>query len=82
MDADRIQKTEKEIERILPERPEYVVSTSEYRDMRERLLKLEGRRKSEDRDGRPQLRRREADPNSGEDADKERPTVRRRDLIE
>jgi len=70
MDADRIQKTEKEIERILPARDEYIISTSEYRDMRDRLLRIEGRRKLRVRPG-------------SDDSDKDgRPTIRRRDLIE
>src|SRR5947209_9996390 len=30
MDADRIDKTQKEIQRILPSKPEFVVNTSEY----------------------------------------------------
>src|SRR6516225_5934890 len=38
MDADRIQKTEKEIGKILADKPEYVVNTSDYTEMRERLL--------------------------------------------
>jgi predicted Zn-dependent protease len=64
MDADRIQKTEKEIDRILPARPEYVVSTSEYSDMRSRLLKQEERKRAPKQDN------------------PDRPTIRRRDLIE
>jgi len=61
MDADRIKKTEKEIDRILPERPEYIVSTSEYRDIRGRLLKLEERKRApkQDQEGRPTIRRRD-----------------------
>jgi predicted Zn-dependent protease len=66
MDADRIQKAEKEIGKILPAREQYVVNTSEYRDMRERLLNRDARKKSA------------AKP--GEEDD--RPTLRRRDLIE
>ena len=53
---------------------EYVVNTSEYRTIRERLINQQGRKKAAD-DGRPQLRVRQ---DSGE---QERPTVRR-DLIE
>src|SRR5262249_47794567 len=79
MDAERIKKSEKESGRILPEKGEYVVSTSEYREMRERLMRLEGRRKGDGKDGRPQLRRRGED---GREEDAERPTIRRRDLIE
>lgn len=43
MDADRIRKAEKEIQEILPARPQYVVTTSEYHDIRERLFDLESR---------------------------------------
>jgi predicted Zn-dependent protease len=41
MDADRIARTEKEIEAILPARPEYVVTTSDYAAMRQRLMARE-----------------------------------------
>ena len=55
MDTDRIQKTQKEIEAILPAREEYVVSTSEYHSMRERVFALGARRKPEQPDNRPRL---------------------------
>ena len=70
MDATRIEKTEQEIERILPSKTEYVVNTSEYMGIRERLITQEGRKKAPE-DGRPQLRTRQ-----------EQPTVRRQDLVE
>src|SRR5581483_4601285 len=38
MDSDRIQKAQKEIQAILPSREEYVVNTSEYHDMRQRVF--------------------------------------------
>ena len=76
MDAYRIQKAEKEIARILPAKDDYVVNTSEYRGMRERLITLDMRKKVTD-DGRPQLVR-PGSPGGEED----RPTIRRRDLIE
>jgi predicted Zn-dependent protease len=41
MDASRIENAQKEIQRILPARPLYVVTTSEYHDVRERLVRLE-----------------------------------------
>ena len=84
MDAQRIDNTQKEIQRILPSKPEYVVTTSEYRDMRERLLASQNRRKSDDTEGRPRLRVApgSAKPDEqGSDKD-ERPTIRRRDLME
>jgi predicted Zn-dependent protease len=74
MDATRIEKTEQEIGRILPSKTEYVVNTSEYRDIRERLINQQGLKKPAD-DGRPQLRVRQ------DSSEQERPTVRR-DLIE
>lgn len=83
MDADRIARTQQEIERILPSKPQYVVTTSDYRDVRERLLSLENRRKSDDKDGRPRLR---VNPDAGKPADEtdtgDRPTIKRRDLME
>jgi len=76
----RIDKTQAEIERILPSKPEYVVTTSEYHDMRERLLTLEDRRKPEGSDNQPRLRR--APGQTGDDPDgDQRPTLRRRDQI-
>ena len=85
MDADRIDKTEKEIQQILPAKPEYVVSTSEYRDMRERLITLENRRKPEDdKDGRPQLIVRPGNgkvDNPAASSD-DRPTIKRKDLMD
>jgi predicted Zn-dependent protease len=42
MDADRIAKTEEEIARILPGRTEYVVTTSEYTAIRDRLVQGKG----------------------------------------
>jgi beta-barrel assembly-enhancing protease len=76
MDADRIRKAEAEIERILPPRGEYIVTTSEYSAMRERMLSLEGKRKHED-PSRPVLRR-----STTTQTEDERPTIKRRDRIE
>jgi predicted Zn-dependent protease len=41
MDAARIQKTEQEIGRILPARAEYVINTSDYIAIRQRMISLE-----------------------------------------
>jgi predicted Zn-dependent protease len=79
MDAARIRKTEQEIGRILPAKAEYVVNTSDYIAIRQRMISQEARKKAAE-DGRPQLRtRQDAEDPSG---DEDRPTVRRRDLIE
>jgi predicted Zn-dependent protease len=80
MDSDRIDRTEKEIQRILPSKPEYVITTSEYRGMRDRLIALENRRQPSP-ENRPHLIRAGDDelPDTGTDA---RPTVKRKDIVE
>lgn len=50
-DADRIRRTQEEIGRILPAKKDYVVTTSEYRGIRERLIGL--RAAEEARDSQP-----------------------------
>jgi len=83
MDATRISRTQEEIGRILPSKPEYVVSTSEYRDMRARLMALEDGRKADDKDGRQRLRGAPGAGKSGDpDGQDDRPTIRRRELME
>jgi len=83
MDADRIARAQQEIQAILPSRPEYVVTTSDYAAMRERMLNLIEQHKREAKDDRPRLR---TTPGSGaparEDDPDDRPTVRRRDLAQ
>ena len=83
MDSARIDKTQKEIERILPTKPEYVITTSEYHDVRERLIASENRRKTDQNDNRPRLRVAPGSGTSGQQDDKDdRPTIKRRDLME
>jgi predicted Zn-dependent protease len=81
MDSDRIAATENEIQRILPAKPDYVVTTSEYTELRARVMALEGRRKADAKDNKPTLR---VSPgaNSGDKGNDDRPTTQRRDLIE
>jgi beta-barrel assembly-enhancing protease len=55
MDEQRIRNAQKEIQEILPARETYVVNTSEYRDVRWRLLKMQGARKPAPDDNRPRL---------------------------
>ncbi len=45
MNADRIQAAQEEIRKYLPDRPEYVVNTSEFDDVKARLLSLENGRR-------------------------------------
>jgi len=87
---DRIEKTQEEIQHILPDRPQYLVDTSEFQAVKARLAKLENRRQVEDKkEARPSLRRGEPGSNpSGSDQnqnnndqkkDDDRPTLHRRD---
>ncbi len=83
MDSTRIDRAQQEIQRILPSKPEYVVSTSAYRDMRERLIRMEARRKGDGTDGRPQLRVAPGAGKPGQDQQPDdRPTIRRREWVE
>jgi predicted Zn-dependent protease len=82
---DRIEASQKEIATILPARPQYIVSTSEFDDVKSRLSTIENRHKViEEKDGsRPSLRRTStSDKTSGTDKsgdDDDRPTLKRRD---
>ncbi|MBV9742400.1 MAG: M48 family metalloprotease [Acidobacteriia bacterium] len=58
MTDDRITAAQAEIQKILPARPEYVVNTSEFNDMKARLAMLHNHRKIDNEDlNRPRLRR-------------------------
>ncbi len=75
MDADRIAKTQSEIEKILPSRPDYVVTTSEYTQIRERVMAQEAGRKKDPRNERPTLK---IGPGAGGvQLPDERPTIKR-----
>jgi predicted Zn-dependent protease len=81
MDSDRIAKTQVEIDRILPSKPEYIVTTSDYANMRQRLLTMENRRKPDD-PNKPQLRRAPGVDDPDKTGDDGRPTLKRRDLTQ
>ncbi len=82
---DRIEKSQQEIEHILPARAQYVVSTSEFDDVKSRLAAIENRHKILDKkedQNKPSLRRTSStDNNSTDDTgnDDDRPTLKRRD---
>jgi hypothetical protein len=81
---DRIEKSQQEIATILPAKAQYVVSTSEFDDVKARLATIENRHKViEEKDGnRPSLRRTStSDKSTGTDksGDDDRPTLKRRD---
>jgi len=81
---DRIAASQKEIATILPARPQYIVTTSEFDDVKARLATIENRHKViEEKDAnRPSLRRASTSdkPSTGTDSsDDDRPTLKRRD---
>ena len=76
--GDRIKHAQQEIQ-TLEALPEYVVDTSEFHSVRDRLAMLENRRPGTRLDpNRPTLRRRSSD-RAGQDDDDSRPTLKRRD---
>jgi predicted Zn-dependent protease len=86
---DRIQNAQKNIQEILKAKPEYVVTTSEFNDVKTRLSTLLNKRKIDDKDlNRPKLRKApgsgttidgddNGDQKKSDDSD-ERPTLKRR----
>ncbi len=82
---DRIAHSEDEIATIMPAKPDYVVTTSEFDDVKTRLARIENKRKINDPKGgnKPTLRRAGGtnndpnNPNSGSNTD-DRPTLGRR----
>jgi predicted Zn-dependent protease len=82
---ERIANAQKEIARILPNRPEYIVTTSEFDNVKERLRNITLARKAQDnRPGKPTLRTRIEQKQKGQTqgttdtTDDERPTLKRR----
>ena len=82
---DRIAHSEQEIATIMPAKPDYVVSTSEFDDIKGRLARIENKRKLNDKGkgNTPTLRRvggGSNDPNKpASSTDDDRPTLGRRD---
>ena len=81
---DRIEKTQEEIAKILPAKAQYIVTTSEFDDVKARLASIENRHKVLDQrdENKPSLRRTSApsgDDKSGDKTDDDRPTLKRRD---
>jgi predicted Zn-dependent protease len=81
---DRIENTQKEISTILPAKENYLVSTSEFDEVKARLAALENKRKlTDDKDSnRPSLRRTSSDngdKKTTDSKDDDRPTLKRRD---
>lgn len=89
---DRILHTQEEIARILPAKDEYMVTTSEFDDVKARLARIENKRRLQDTKGvtRPSLRRAstsggddsgndQAGDSSGNSNGTDQPTLHRRD---
>jgi hypothetical protein len=85
---DRIFHSEEEIATIMPARPDYMVTTSEFDDIKARLARLENKRKINDGKGgnKPTLRRASSgsgnndpnNPNNPSSSTDDRPTLGRR----
>jgi predicted Zn-dependent protease len=85
---DRIMHSEEEIATIMPSRPDYMVTTSEFDDVKTRLARLENKRKINDGKGgnKPTLRRASSgsgnsdpnNPNNPASSTDDRPTLGRR----
>ena len=85
--ATRIQSTQKNIQDLLSIRPEYVISTSEFQDIKRQLTLMAGARRATPEKSGPTLRRRAgSDPAPGDGGEgaksdqDERPTLKRRNL--
>jgi predicted Zn-dependent protease len=78
---DRIEATEREIATILPPRDEYLVTTSEFNDVKARLARIENKRRIIDnKKGKPTLRRASNSPDSTDTSSgSDQPTLHRRD---
>ena len=77
---DRISETQKEISTILPAREQYIVTTSEFDDVKSRLAAIENRRKVNDNDkDKPSLRRASNGGNGGDKPDKTERTDKDKD---
>ena len=82
---ERIENAQKEIARILPNRREYIVTTSEFDNVKERLRNIMFARKVQDNaPGKPSLRTRTEQKQKGQtqgttdSTDDDRPTLKRR----
>ena len=89
---DRILATQEEIAHLLPPKDEYVITTSEFDDVKARLARIENKRKLRDgqNEKKPSLRRASTSPdangqngqtgqNGQNGSDDDRPTLHRRD---
>jgi len=84
MTDTRIEKAQKNIQQNLEARPEYVITTSEFNDVKGRLSMIENRHKVDSKDlNKPQLKKKSGTGTSADDkdstsSDDDRPTLKRR----
>jgi beta-barrel assembly-enhancing protease len=79
---DRVAKSQREIQTLLPPAVQYKVDTSEFEDVKSRLAEFQKRHKITEDFGRPTLLRDSAKVAEGthsNDTDNDRPTLKRRD---
>ncbi|MBZ5646722.1 MAG: M48 family metalloprotease [Acidobacteriia bacterium] len=81
---ERIETTQREINNVLPPKPQYIVTTSEFDEVKARLAAIENRHKIVDnQENRPSLRRTSSPSKTSDDSskgqDEDRPTLKRRD---
>jgi predicted Zn-dependent protease len=80
---DRIEKSQDEIRKILPAKQQYVVTTSEFEEVKARLASIENKHKviDEKDSSKPSLRRtaNTTDKSGDTKSDDDRPTLKRRD---
>ena len=80
---DRIEKSQEEIRKILPAKQQYIVTTSEFDEVKARLAAIENKHKVIDQkdSNKPSLRRTSnpSDNTGNQKTDDDRPTLKRRD---
>jgi hypothetical protein len=79
---DRIQHTEEEIAKILPPKDQYLVTTSEFNDVKSRLARIQNKRRIIDnKKGKPTLRRASTSPDTTDSGanGSDQPTLHRRE---
>jgi len=81
---DRIEKSQEEIRKILPAKQQYIVTTSEFDEVKARLASIENKHKVLDQkdENKPSLRRTSNSSDtsdSKQQSDDDRPTLKRRD---
>ena len=78
MTGDRIKRAQKEIEEYLPDRDDYIVDTSEFQEVRQRVAELTDRRRIDLGKVTPVLHRRDGDTQTNK-SDSNGPTLKKKD---